>query len=320
MNGSGESPAGARRRVRLAVRQAREDRGYTQSQVAEEMEWSLSKVMRIENGEVTVAPNDLRPLLSYLGIKDKQTIEDLLRAAKLSKQRKQWWDAPEMRDGLTTALRQVVQLEPEATAVRYFVPLIFPGPLQTASYARAVLNTFREEIPERILAARHAVRMRRREGLITNPHPPVAYTLLDESVYHRRVGGAAVLSEQITDILRLIEQQRIVVRTIPLEQEVPVPMLGTYEIIYLDAENDRDAIMYRESDLLDEIVDDVDKIRRHRATFERLWDSSYDEQTSVELMSLHLKELATHPEAGVRRMSRQRESSRDDRAGADPTG
>ena len=47
-------------------------------------------------------------------------------------------------------------------------------------------------------------------GPVTNPNPPVAYTLLDESVYHRRVGGAAVLSEQLTDILRLIEQQRII--------------------------------------------------------------------------------------------------------------
>ena len=69
-------------------------------------------------------------------------------------------------------------------------------------------------------------------------------------------------------------------------------MLATYEIIYLDAENDRDAIMYRESDLLDEIVDDADKIRRHRATFERLWTSIHDESASIELIKHHLNTLA----------------------------
>ena len=61
---SPESPAGARRRVRLAVREAREARGLTQGQVAEAMEWSQSKVIRIESGEVTISPNDLRPLLA----------------------------------------------------------------------------------------------------------------------------------------------------------------------------------------------------------------------------------------------------------------
>src|SRR5688500_4771934 len=109
-----ESPAGARRRVRLAVRHAREERHLTQAEVADAMDWSLSKVMRIEAGEVTVAPNDLRPLLGYLGIKDKRTVDSLIADAKQSKQRRQqWWDSSDYRDGLTTALRQVVQLEPE---------------------------------------------------------------------------------------------------------------------------------------------------------------------------------------------------------------
>jgi hypothetical protein len=48
---SGDSPAVARRRVRLAVREALEAKDITQRQVAEAMEWPLSKVMRIESGE-----------------------------------------------------------------------------------------------------------------------------------------------------------------------------------------------------------------------------------------------------------------------------
>ncbi len=66
----GDSPTVARRRVRLAIREARDAAGLTQSQVAEAMEWSHSKVIRIENGEVTIYPNDLRPLLSYLRVSD----------------------------------------------------------------------------------------------------------------------------------------------------------------------------------------------------------------------------------------------------------
>src|SRR3954447_21651883 len=92
MMSSGDTPAVARRKVRLAIKDARNAKGDTQTQVAEAMEWSLSKVMRIESGEVTISQNDLRPLLAHLGVKDRQAIDDLVQAAKASKQRRQWWD------------------------------------------------------------------------------------------------------------------------------------------------------------------------------------------------------------------------------------
>jgi hypothetical protein len=68
-------------------------------------------------------------------------------------------------------------------------------------------------------------------------------------------------------------------------------MLATYEIVYLHGEDERDAVLYRESDLLDEIVDDPDKIRRHRSIFERLWSSIHDESASIELIRQRLTEL-----------------------------
>jgi transcriptional regulator with XRE-family HTH domain len=61
----GDSPTVARRRVRLAIREARDAAGLTQGEVAEATEWSHSKVIRIENGEVSISPNDLRPLFNY---------------------------------------------------------------------------------------------------------------------------------------------------------------------------------------------------------------------------------------------------------------
>src|SRR5688572_20486351 len=79
---SGDTPAVARRRVRLAIRDARTARGLTQSAVADAMEWSLSKVMRIESGEVTISQSDLRPLLAHLGVSDRVRVDELVQAAK----------------------------------------------------------------------------------------------------------------------------------------------------------------------------------------------------------------------------------------------
>src|SRR6185503_902046 len=102
-----DSPAIARRRVRRAVRDARLAKGDTQTDVAEAMEWSQSKVIRIESGEVTISPNDLRPLLTYLGIVDKTTVDRLVRDSRSSRQRRMWWDETRVRDHLTDASRQL---------------------------------------------------------------------------------------------------------------------------------------------------------------------------------------------------------------------
>src|SRR5262249_60734829 len=108
---SGDLPAVARRRVRMALREAREEKGLTQGQVAEAMEWSLSKVMRIESGEVTIAPNDLRFLLAYLEITDRARVDSLLQAAKTSRRRQMWSDEPRFREHTTQATRQLIQYE-----------------------------------------------------------------------------------------------------------------------------------------------------------------------------------------------------------------
>src|SRR5262249_29138311 len=108
-----DTPVVARRRGRFVLRRAREARERTQTQGAEAMEWSLRKVMRIESGEVTIMPNDLRPLLEYLGIVDKEQVDMLLQAAKLSRQRaggrQEWWDGLPFKDAMTPPMRQLVR-------------------------------------------------------------------------------------------------------------------------------------------------------------------------------------------------------------------
>ena len=292
MSGPSETPASARRRVRLVVRRAREARGWTQSHVAEEMEWSLSKVMRIESGEVTISPNDLRPLLSFLGIKDKATIDGLVASAKLSKQRRQWWDAPELKDGFTPALKQLVQLEPDATAVRYFYPLILPARFQTPAYAAAILESFRGGMKDEIIQTRLAIRAARRERFLNDDRPAMSYAILDESVLLRQTGGKHVLVEQLQELARIAGDPKVRLRIIPLSHKAAVATMGLYEIVYLGEEGDEEnAVLYRESDLVDELIDDADNIRRHRSQFERLWNTIHGEAASSELLRQRLKDL-----------------------------
>jgi transcriptional regulator with XRE-family HTH domain len=279
---SGELPAVARRRVRLALRDAREASGLTQGQVAEAMEWSLSKVMRIESGEVTISPNDLRPLLGHLGITERARANDLLEAARAARRRRQWSDEHRFRDHLTQATRQLIQYESEATEIRHMYNTIIPGRLQTPEYAQAILVKYRNELPGLDIEVRFEARMRRRNDLLARKERPTIYLLLDESALRREVGGPLVMANQLADLFKRCDEPGFLVRILPYAVDAPLPLFGSYEILDLGGINN--AVVYRETYVTDEIVEDPAKVKFHREVFDELWDAALDQATSVRLV------------------------------------
>src|SRR5687767_12110990 len=175
----GESPAVARRRLRLALRHAREERGFTQGQVAAALEWSLSKVQRIESGDVTVSRTDLTALLDHLGVTDPDSVGELIEIARTSR-RKGWWDDPHYRQHLTPATMRLLQFESEATAIRIFSPTVMPGVTQTPAYASHILRFWQDELSGEGRAVRLEVRLRRRDYVFHRENPPKYLLLLDE--------------------------------------------------------------------------------------------------------------------------------------------
>jgi len=74
-----------RQRLRAELRKERRLARLTQEQAAHAMDWSPSKMLRIETGMVGISVTDLRALLTYYNIEDKRQIEkliDLVRATK----------------------------------------------------------------------------------------------------------------------------------------------------------------------------------------------------------------------------------------------
>src|SRR2546421_10220600 len=88
----GQSPVVLQRRLRTELRRAREHAGLTRKDVSEALDWSVSKVIRIETGAVGISTTDLWALLREIGITDPEQVEALVGAAKAS-QRNEWWSA-----------------------------------------------------------------------------------------------------------------------------------------------------------------------------------------------------------------------------------
>ncbi len=299
---TGDSPLVARRRVRLAVREAREAQGLTQGEVAEAMEWSLSKVIRIENGDVSISPNDLRPLLTHLGVTDKATVDDLIASTRTARERRApWWQEAEFKEHLNPATTKLIEAETAAPVSWAFNPAFIPGRLQLPEYAGALLSNYGDDLTPEQISARLKARLRRREAFLRarNTHVSV---LIDESVLYRTMGvGAKVLRAQLEELIRLREEGLISLRVIPFDFDGPVAAFGAFELYYFIADHDSDhALLYSEDWIRDETSEDRLRIERHRAKVDQLWAQALSDDDTLELIRTRSKELATKPAARPR--------------------
>jgi transcriptional regulator with XRE-family HTH domain len=285
------SPTVARRRVRLVLREAREAADLTQLQVAEEMEWSLSKVIRIENGDVSISPNDLRPLLAYLGIKDRTVVNGLIADAKVARTRQHvmWWQRPEFRE-MTDGLRRFIEFESVAVTIRVYSILYIPGPLQIPEYATALTGSF-DEIPEQTIEVLLEARQLRREALLTRLASVRYSAVLDESVFMRSIGGAQVFAKQLRELHDLAEQGLIHLRMLPFSLGVPIANNASFDLLTLSNTDDHNEVLYRENGMTDELIEDRNATAKHLYRFNQLWHVANDENDTIEFLGRRIKNL-----------------------------
>ncbi|MEV4277189.1 helix-turn-helix domain-containing protein [Actinoplanes xinjiangensis] len=282
----GDSPTIARRRVRLALRLARERAGLTQNQVAEAMEWSHSKVIRIENGDVSISQNDLRPLLAFLGVKDKTVVADLVAAARIARTRQQaWYQAAEFRDTLTDGMRKLIEYESEASEIRSYSIYYIPGHLQTPAYAEALMSRFEDELSADQRTRRIEARNKRREVLETRP---VTFLLMvDESVLRRTIGGPEVFAEQLRHLKHNAESGYVRIRMVPFSLDASLTNNASFDLLQLG----QGEVLYRETGLNDEMIEDRETIAKHRARYDRVWREAAGEEDTIQFIERQIKEL-----------------------------
>ncbi|OQR63317.1 transcriptional regulator [Streptomyces maremycinicus] len=208
---SAPSAAEQRLKLRTELRKARTSAGLTQRQVAETMEWSPSKLLRIESGEVSISINDLRPLLSTYGISDRRQIEVLLDLARGGRK----LPFAEYRDVFKPEFLQFLALEASASVARYANPLQLPRLLQTEEYARAIARAYGSgpvltEVEERRLEAQLA-----RQDLLQSETCPELSFILDEAVLHRQIGGPGVMRAQLQRLSELAKHPKVTIRVVP---------------------------------------------------------------------------------------------------------
>ncbi|MEU4623790.1 helix-turn-helix transcriptional regulator [Actinoplanes sp. NPDC023801] len=284
-----ELPAVARRRVRLALRAAREGTGLSQIEVAKQLGWSLSKVQRIELGEVTISPTDLRAVLDVYQVTDAEHIARLSADARTAR-RERYWISQEYRDHLPPGLVQLLQFERAATTIREYHSTLIPAYLQTPAVAEAILAWFGQSLSEERRRVRRDVRLARREQVLKRENPPHFCLLLDESALWRTVGGPAAAVEQFEELAATSRWPNVHIRVLPMDDGM---MMGTFGyFMALDLSDDpSDAVLYREEYMRDEVIEDPAQVEYHRDAFERFWKRALSVEASRALILARVYDL-----------------------------
>jgi len=243
----GPDPTVHRRRLRNELRKAREAAGKTQRDVARAMDWSQSKLIRIETGAVNISTNDLRALLAHYGV-DTARIDAQVDLARAAREQPRW---NIYRDVATPEYISFLGYESSASVVRNFEPLLVPGLLQTEEYAREVLGTIESGNPQRVDVLVD-LRMQRQE-LITRESPPDLHFIMDEAVIRRAVGGPSVTRRQLKHILETSQYPNVTVRVIPFTQGMYQRLRVPYVLFEFPDPEDED-VLYVETPTGESIV------------------------------------------------------------------
>jgi transcriptional regulator with XRE-family HTH domain len=277
----GTSPILARRRLRTELRNARMDRELTQDYVAKAMEWSLSKMNRIEQAKSGISVTDLRALLSVYGITDEKQTEELLVLARASRQ-VPWW---RKRYGhvASEVFLQLIDFESAASAISQFEPALVPGVLQTDEYASAVLKTFyADESSADRVAALFELRAKRRK-LLTSDDAPQFTFIMDESVIRRVVENSSVMTQQFMHLIDVAKLPNVMIQILPFVASVHPGLKGPFKVVeFEDAPNE--TVIFVESARGDFISDDPEEARRYREDFRLIKEKSLSMSESIELL------------------------------------
>jgi hypothetical protein len=234
------------------LRRARVAAGKSQEQLGRELNFSGDLVGKIETCERTPTPifaagcDTLFPHLDGL----------FSRLMGLARR----WDGPHPQ-----WFRDWLEAEREATSLRTWQPLLVPGLLQTADYARALLSAgpdIVEDELEDLVSARIA-----RQSILDDPRPPVLWVVIDEGVLHRLIGSRTIMYDQLRHLTEMAARSDITVQVVPTGVGAHAGLNGAFIVAGFDT---APSILYAETAVEGQTIEKPALVSRAALAFDRL--------------------------------------------------
>lgn len=180
------------------LRRLRSEAQLTQAELGHRAGYSASQIGAVEVGK--------RPPTEQFLIECEKTLGAGLREL--------WASLSRYKSSAPTWFAPWLEEEEQAQSLRTWQPLVVPGMLQTADYARALLERemgFDRERIKALVESRLA-----RQKILTRTSPPRYLVVLDEGVLSRPIGGPEVMREQLERLLEAAQAPHITIQICPL--------------------------------------------------------------------------------------------------------
>lgn len=230
-----------RKRLRIALSAARTEAGLTQKAAASKLDWSQSKLTRIESGAVPVTPNDVRGMLQVYDVDDATEVSRILQLAKDAREAKSLSAFDSILDG---DFGEMVAQEPFASRISKFEPTLVSGYFQTTEYARALLTALK--YTEDDVALRTELRLKRQLLLESNRVPQID-VVMGELILRRTVGDRSIMRGQLKHLLELNQRDDINLRVLPFEAGPHAGMGEPFTVMQFDDLELDDAVFLRDA-------------------------------------------------------------------------
>ncbi|MGW9214047.1 helix-turn-helix domain-containing protein [Embleya sp. NPDC055664] len=280
------TPMLARRRLGNELRTLRDLRRLTVEEVGAQLGWHKSKVSRIENAQSGITRRDLYKLMELYEVDSdgREKCEALVADGR----ERSWWAVAPYSDVLTSDYQEQIGLEAEAATEWEYQPLLIPGMLQTADYARAVISSgpFVQD-PDDIETL---VDVRSRRQRILTQDDPLEYAgVITMAALMYEHGGRAVLRAQLAHLLKLTELPHITLHIIPYHVSSG-GYTGGLTLLHF-AEKQDPSVALLDTVTLSQMRDNARELRRYIRFFEHLRAVALDTAATRETITKRLEEL-----------------------------
>ncbi|MFE5737803.1 helix-turn-helix domain-containing protein [Streptomyces celluloflavus] len=175
---------------------------------------------------------------------------------------------------------EAADAEEMATTIKEYAPLLIPGLLQTEAYARAVCRAYHptglKETIDQLVSARLE-----RARLLDDPTTPLFWSVLDEAVLRRSVGGPAVMAEALRHITALIRRHRTIVQVLPFSAGAHAALEGSLKLM---AFTDAPTLAYLDGLGIGQLLDDPATVKGYELAYDLVGASAVSPEASLALI------------------------------------
>jgi len=182
------------------LRLARTAAGISQEQLGQRVGYSAAQVGKVETGERAPSQDFARNCDQALA--DARGLFTRIYALT------QRWEG-----GYPSWFAEWIEAERRAESLCCWEPLLVPGLVQTADYARALFEAWRladgDEL-DRLVSGRME-----RQLIFDRPQAPSLWVIVDEGVLHRRIGSAKIMQDQLTRLAEWADRPDTTIQVVP---------------------------------------------------------------------------------------------------------